>query len=46
MKAGDNIFQKKSEFAVLDTQDEVLTQYIEAQSPIDIKIEGRILNVN
>jgi len=43
---GDNIFQKKTEFAVLDTQDEVLTQYIISKSPIDIKLDGRIKEVN
>lgn len=43
---GDNIFQKKTEFTVLDTQDEVLTQYIKSQTPVKIKLEGRILNVN
>jgi len=43
---GDNIFQKKTEFAVLDTQDEVLTQYIIGKSPIDIKLDGRIKEVN
>ena len=43
---GDNIFQKKTEFAVLDTQDEVLTQYIISKSPVDIKLDGRIKTVN
>jgi len=43
---GDNIFQKKTDFAVLDTQDEVLTQYIVSKSPIDIKLDGRIKTVN
>ncbi|KAH8665263.1 putative 5'-nucleotidase [Tricladium varicosporioides] len=43
---GDNIFQIKSEFAVLDTQDEVLTRYIKSQSPVKITSEGRIRNVN
>lgn len=43
---GDNIFQKKTEFATLDTQDAVLTQYIIRQSPVDIKLDGRIKAVN
>ena len=43
---GDNIFQKKTEFSTLDTQDEVLTQYIVSQSPVDIKLDGRIKEVN
>jgi hypothetical protein len=43
---GDNIFQVKTDIVVLDTQDEVLTQYIETQSPVNIQLEGRILNVN
>jgi 2',3'-cyclic-nucleotide 2'-phosphodiesterase (5'-nucleotidase family) len=45
---GDNIFQKKSssEYTILDTQDEVLTAYIQAQSPVNVSLEGRILNAN
>ncbi|KAJ4313763.1 hypothetical protein N0V94_006779 [Neodidymelliopsis sp. IMI 364377] len=39
---GDNFFTPTTDFAILDTQDEVLTQYILAQSPIDIKLDGRI----
>jgi hypothetical protein len=46
MLAGDNIFLRKTDFAILDTQDFVLTQYIQAQSPVDIKLEGRIREVN
>ncbi|KAH7119648.1 5'-nucleotidase protein-like protein [Dendryphion nanum] len=43
---GDNFFKPTTEFVSLDTQDEVLTQYIKAKSPVDIKIEGRIEQVN
>jgi hypothetical protein len=43
---GDNIFQVKTDAAVLDTQDEVLTAYIKSQTPVNIALEGRILNVN
>lgn len=40
---GDNIFTPTTDFASLDTQDEVLVMYIEAQSPVDVSIEGRIV---
>jgi 2',3'-cyclic-nucleotide 2'-phosphodiesterase (5'-nucleotidase family) len=43
---GDNIFQKKTGFASLDTQDAVLTQYIISESPVDIALDGRIKTVN
>ena len=39
---GDNFFTPTTDFVSLDTQDEVLTQYILAQTPVDIKIDGRI----
>lgn len=39
---GDNFFTPTSDFVSLDTQDEVLTQYILAQTPVDIKLDGRI----
>lgn len=39
---GDNFFTPTTEFVSLDTQDEVLTQYILAQTPVDIKLDGRI----
>ncbi|KAJ4377712.1 hypothetical protein N0V83_000541 [Neocucurbitaria cava] len=39
---GDNFFTPKTEFVVLDTQDEVLVQYIQAQSPVNMKLDGRI----
>jgi len=39
---GDNFFVPITDFATLDTQDEVLTQYIQAQSPVDISVDGRI----
>ncbi|KAF4815461.1 5'-nucleotidase [Colletotrichum tropicale] len=43
---GDNIFVATTDFVSLDTQDEVLVQYVEAKSPIDAKIEGRIVQSN
>lgn len=43
---GDNIFQKKTDFATLDTLDAVLTQYIISQSPVDITLGDRIKAVN
>ncbi|KAH7069818.1 Metallo-dependent phosphatase-like protein [Paraphoma chrysanthemicola] len=39
---GDNFFNKTTDFITLDTQDEVLTQYIQAQSPVNIKLDKRI----
>ncbi|CAG8961542.1 hypothetical protein HYFRA_00013960 [Hymenoscyphus fraxineus] len=42
---GDNIFQIKTDVVVLDTQDEVLTRYVASQSPVNIEIEGRIVNL-
>jgi hypothetical protein len=43
---GDNIFQKITEFATLDTQDFVLTSYIEKNSPVTAQIEGRLKAVD
>lgn len=43
---GDNIFVKQTNLAALDTQDQVLTNYVVSQSPINIGIEGRIVNLN
>ncbi|KAF2849528.1 5`-nucleotidase protein-like protein [Plenodomus tracheiphilus IPT5] len=39
---GDNFFEPTTDFVTLDTQDEVLTGYILAQSPVDIELDGRI----
>lgn len=39
---GDNFFTPTTDFIVLDTQDEVLTQYILAKSPVNIKLDKRI----
>lgn len=39
---GDNFWETQSDFVTLDTQDEVLVQYIEQTSPVSIEIEGRI----
>lgn len=43
---GDNFFTPTTDFISLDTQDEVLVQYIKAQSPVDIELDGRIEMVN
>lgn len=43
---GDNIFTSTTDFVSLDTQDVVLTQYVQAKSPVDIKLDGRIEVVN
>ncbi|KAK1529746.1 5'-nucleotidase domain-containing protein [Colletotrichum paranaense] len=43
---GDNIFVATTDFVTLDTQDEVLVQYVEAKSPVEAKIEGRIVATN
>ncbi|KAK2027933.1 5'-nucleotidase domain-containing protein [Colletotrichum zoysiae] len=43
---GDNIFVATTDFVSLDTQDEVLVQYVQAKSPVDAKIEGRIVQSN
>ncbi|KAG5651016.1 hypothetical protein H0H81_010222 [Sphagnurus paluster] len=40
---GDNIFPAVTEIVGLDTQDEVLTNYIKANSPINTSVEGRIV---
>lgn len=39
---GDNFFTPITDFITLDTQDEVLTQYIKAQTPVNIKLDKRI----
>jgi 2',3'-cyclic-nucleotide 2'-phosphodiesterase (5'-nucleotidase family) len=39
---GDNFFTPITDFITLDTQDEVLTQYIKSQSPVDIQLDKRI----
>ena len=43
---GDNIFEPFEDFVTLDLQADVLNQYIVAQSPVDIKLDGRIAEVN
>ncbi|KAL3417911.1 5'-nucleotidase [Phlyctema vagabunda] len=43
---GDNIFTATTDFVTLDTQDEVLTRYILAQTPVDVALDGRIAVVN
>lgn len=39
---GDNFFTPTTDFVTLDTQDEVLTQYIQAQTPVNIQLDKRI----
>jgi len=43
---GDNIFTATKDFVTLDTQDEVLVQYVKKTSPIDISLDGRIEKVS
>ena len=39
---GDNMFNTTTDFITLDTQDEVLVQYIKSQTPVNIKLDKRI----
>ena len=39
---GDNFFTPTTDFVSLDTQDEVLTQYIQSQTPVNIELDSRI----
>ncbi|KAF2623506.1 Metallo-dependent phosphatase [Macroventuria anomochaeta] len=39
---GDNFFTPTADFVSLDTQDEVLTQYVLAKTPVNIELDGRI----
>lgn len=39
---GDNFFEPRSDFVTLDTQDEVLVQYIKKTTPVSIALDGRI----
>ncbi|KAH4069959.1 hypothetical protein HBI49_131460 [Parastagonospora nodorum] len=39
---GDNFFNPITDFISLDTQDEVLTDYIKSQSPVKISLDKRI----
>jgi hypothetical protein len=39
---GDNFFTPTTDFITLDTQDEVLTSYIQSQSPVKIELDKRI----
>ncbi|KAI0746032.1 5'-nucleotidase domain-containing protein [Earliella scabrosa] len=45
---GDNFWEPRNDFVALDTQDEVLTNYIASfgDNEIDIELEGRILQVD
>ncbi|KAL4933773.1 bifunctional metallophosphatase/5'-nucleotidase [Aspergillus undulatus] len=40
---GDNFFVARDDFITLDTQDEVLTQYIEARTPLQPELEERVV---
>ncbi|KAK3214789.1 hypothetical protein GRF29_19g1254832 [Pseudopithomyces chartarum] len=42
---GDNFFEARKDFVALDTQDEVLVQYITKTTPVDIALDGRIATV-
>lgn len=41
-RGGDNILEPVEDVVVLDTVDEILTSYIQAHSPIDFELDGRI----
>merc|ERR1711939_1006388 len=43
---GDNFWEPVEEFAALDLQDVVLTNYIQSESPIDVQLGDRIRQVN
>lgn len=43
---GDNFFTPTTDFITLDTQDQVLNQYILQESPVDIELDGRIAQVD
>lgn len=43
---GDNIFESTSDFATLDTQDEVLMQYLEAHNPLTSDLEERVVKTD
>jgi 5'-nucleotidase len=44
---GDNFFAEPiPDFVVLDTQEDVLADYIRAQSPVDVRLDGRITVVD
>lgn len=44
---GDNFFAEVFDNVItLDTQDEILTQYVQSQTPVEIELDGRIAVVN
>ncbi|KAK7414334.1 hypothetical protein QQX98_006776 [Neonectria punicea] len=43
---GDNFLEATTDFVTLDTQDEVLIQYLDDNSPLDVKLEDRIVSTN
>lgn len=43
---GDNIFPATTDFISLETQDEVLVSYVEAHSPLNNKLEDRVIETN
>ena len=42
---GDNFWPKQSDFAILDTQDEVFVAYLKQSSPLTGQLDGRISTV-
>jgi 5'-nucleotidase len=43
---GDNFWEPREEYAALDLQDVVLTNYVVSESPINIELAGRIRAIN
>jgi len=43
---GDNFWEARDEYAALDLQDVVLTNYIQSESPINVQLGNRIRRVN
>ncbi|RPB23309.1 Metallo-dependent phosphatase [Terfezia boudieri ATCC MYA-4762] len=43
---GDNIWERRSYPITLDSQDEVLIQYLEKKSPVEPKLSGRIVQTD
>ena len=43
---GDNILLQTNDFITLDTQDEVLTSYLQEHNPLDVTLEQRVVQTN
>lgn len=41
-QGGDNLWPARSDFAILETVDQVWSQYVQAHSPLNYQIDGRI----